>query len=94
MAFRKDPDDILDYTVDAEAWLAPVSDSIASVVWLSSDGITVGDAAPHLPTNTNTTATAWLFGGVLDAEEFATCRITTHGGRTKDFTVRLEIIEN
>lgn len=92
MAFKKDPDAVLDYSVDWSPWLVE-GDYIVSVEWVPSAGVTVGDVAPYLPTHTNTTATAWVFGGVLDADEFVICRITTFAGRVEDRTIRLLMVE-
>jgi hypothetical protein len=77
MAMLKDPNAVLDYTFDWTDWLTPVADVIVSVTWLPSTGITVSTTPP--PTHTSTTATAFASGGVLDADEFLTCRITTAG---------------
>lgn len=88
MAMKKDPNAVLDYTVDWTAWLAPISDSIVAVEWVTSAGIAFISA-----THTATTATAWISGGVVDADEFVTCRITTAGGRTDDRTIHLSMLE-
>lgn len=88
MAIKKDPDSILDYTVDWTDWLAPLADVIVSVEWLPSAGITVQSFS-----NTSATATAFVSGGVLDADEFVTCRITTAGGRTEDRTINFTMTQ-
>lgn len=84
--FKKDPNARLDYTVDWTLWLAPVSDTIASAVWVPSTGIVV-----DTPTHTATAATAWASGGVIDEAEYMTCRITTAAGRIDDRTVFFKI---
>lgn len=87
-AIPRDPDSILDYTVDWSNWLAPLADVIVSVVWVPSSGITVESFS-----NTSATATAFVSGGVADADEFVTCRITTAGGRTDDRTIHFSMFQ-
>lgn len=84
---QKDPDATLDYPFDWSQYLAPLADSIASVTWITSAGLTQSN-----PTHTPTKATIWLSGGVLGATEQCTCRITTAGGRTDDRTIYLKIV--
>lgn len=88
MAIKKDPNAVLDYVVDWTDWLAPLADVIVTVEWVPSAGITVVSSS-----NTSTTATAFCSGGVVDAEEFVTCRITTAGGRTDDRTIHFSMTE-
>lgn len=88
MAFKKDPNAVLDYTVDWGPYLTPLSDTIASVVWVLSSGITKVSQS-----NTATTATAFISGGVIDTTETLTCRITTNGGRVDDRSILLNITE-
>jgi len=87
--FKKDPDATLDYEFDWSAWLLPLSDTIASVDWILSDGLTlVADDFTVL------TATAFVSGGVLGTDETLTCRITTVSTppRVDDRTITLKII--
>lgn len=87
MAYKKDPDAILDYTFDWEPYLTPISDTISSVTWVVSSGITTSS-----PSHTTNTATVFVTGGVLDTTETLTCRIVTAGGRTDDRTISLKIV--
>lgn len=76
----KDPDSILDYTIDWSAWLADSgADTIASSTWVVAAGLTNNNA-----TRTSTTATVWLSGGTAGTTYRVTNRITTAGGRTAD----------
>ena len=86
-SYKKDPNAILDYTFDWGPYLLPLTDTISSVTWVVSSGITTSS-----PTNTTTTATVFVTGGVLDTTETLTCRITTAGGRTDDRTISLKIV--
>lgn len=85
--FKKDPDATLDYTVDWTAYLAAIADTITSVTWVLSPGITKASQS-----NTLTTATAFVSGGVEGETETLTCRITTAGGRIDDRTITLKIV--
>lgn len=85
--YKKDPNATLDYLFDWEAWLTEVSDTITSVDWVLSDGLTEVSSS-----NTTTGATIFVSGGVLDESETITCRITTAGGRIDDRTITLKIV--
>ena len=86
MAFKKDPQAVLDYSVDWAAWLG--TDTIASSLWVLSAGLTQMSKS-----HTSTMATVVLSGGVVGNEESATCRITTANGRVDDRTIFLNIVE-
>lgn len=79
----KDPNAVLDYTVDWEDWLG--SDTISSSDWIVSDGITEDSAS-----DTNTTATIWLSGGTAGRTYTITNRIVTAGGRTQDYSFQVK----
>jgi hypothetical protein len=85
---KKDPNATLDYSFNWAPWLAIVTDTIASVTWVKSVGLTIVSQS-----FTGTSATAFISGGVLGALESLTCRITTAGGRTEDRTIFLQIVE-
>jgi len=86
----KDPDEILDYTID---WGGSVElpgrtfgDTILTAIFTVPVGLTK-QSESHTPT----TATVWLAGGTLGATYEILCRITTAGGRTMDQTTKLSI---
>jgi hypothetical protein len=83
---RKDPGDVLDYAIDLADWLALVTDTIASVTWTYSAGLT-----KVTQSNTTTRATVWFSGGVDKALEWATGRIVTTGGRTVERTIQFQM---
>lgn len=85
MTFPKDPNAVLDYSVDWSRWLD--GDSIASSAWTVPIGL-----AKVTETNTDTKATVWLSGGSAGQSYPVTNRVTTTGGRTEDrtFTIRVE----
>ena len=86
-SFKKDPDAVLDYTVDWGPWLTGIADTIATVTWLPDTGLTVVSDS-----NTATTATAFVSGGTVNTIKSLTCRVTTAGGRTDDRTISLKIL--
>lgn len=86
-AYKKDPSATLDYEFDWSAWLLGVSDTIASVVW-----VTTGTLVKVSSSFTSLTATAFISGGTLGENETLTCRITTTGGRIDDRSVTLKIV--
>lgn len=85
MTFTKDPNAVLDYTIDWTRWLA--GDTIATSEWLVPIGL-----AKVADTKTASSATVWLSGGTAGQSCAVTNRITTTGGRTEDrsFTIRVE----
>jgi hypothetical protein len=91
MAFRKDPDAVLDYKWDWSAWLAAESDAISTSTFLPVDGLTFGTGGQS-PTHDSTTATVWLSGGTVGSSYEVTNRITTTGGRTDDRTARVDVV--
>jgi hypothetical protein len=76
----KDPDAVLDYTIDWTAWLADSgADTIASSSWTVPAGLTQNNA-----THSTLKATVWLSGGSAGTTYRVTNRITTAGGRTAE----------
>lgn len=82
----KDPDAVLDYSVDWSAWLD--TDTIATSAWTAATGITVDS-----DTNSTTIATVWLSGGTAGRNYAVTNRITTAAGRTDDRTIIIKVRE-
>ena len=78
----KDPQGLLDYLIDWEAFLD--GDFIDSVLWIVPDGL-VSEAETH----DNTTATIWLSGGITGMTYDVVCRVTTIGGRIDDRTIAI-----
>ena len=82
-AYVKDPNAVLDYTVDWADWLAS-GETIATVTWTVETGLTKDSN-----TNTNTTATVWLSGGTDGTKYTVACKIVTSASRTdeRSFTI-------
>ena len=85
--FLKDPDAVLDYSVDWSAWLVD-GDIIISSDWLPTTGITVVSSS----FSTNAT-TVWVSDGVAGNKYGITNRITTSGGRTDDRTIYIKVVQ-
>jgi hypothetical protein len=83
--FLKDPDAVLDYSVDWSKWLA--GDQIETSTWFVSDPA----LQPADDSNTTTRATVWLAGGVAGQSYTVTNRITTSGGRTDERSLVLQV---
>jgi hypothetical protein len=85
MTFTKDPNAVLDYSIDWTRWLA--GDQIAASEWIVASGPT-----KMADSKTATSATVWLSGGTAGQSYIVTNRITTAAGRTEDrsFTIRVE----
>lgn len=85
-SFKKDPDAILDYTVDWTEWLSAIADTITTSVWILDPSVTaVSDS------HTGTKATVFISGGTMETSVVITNRITTVGGRTDDRSITLKI---
>lgn len=86
MTFIKDPDAVLDYSVDWTLWLG--GDQIATSEWILEPDTGLESAAD---TSTTTKSTVWLRGGVAGTTYLATNRIVTVGGRTDDRTISIKV---
>lgn len=87
--FIKAPTDILDYEWDWSVWM-PTGDTIASVAWTVSSGITQ-ESSPA-PSHTNTSATVWIGSGTAGTTYTITCQITTTAGRVAQNTQSLNVL--
>ena len=82
--FEKDPDAILDYTVDWSRWLD--TDTILASQWTVPTGLTQVSSS-----NTSTSATAWLSGGTAGQAYTVANRITTADGRTDERSIVINV---
>jgi hypothetical protein len=82
----KDPDEVLDYSVDWTNRLA--GDTISTSAWslVTASGIVLGAAS-----NTTTKTTTFLSAGTEGATAIIRNRVTTAGGRTMDETISINI---
>jgi hypothetical protein len=80
----KDPNEVLDYTVD---WAARLDgDVIVTSVWTVPAPL-----VPSLESATGSATTVWLSGGVAGVIYPVLNRITTVAGRTMDQTTMLRV---
>jgi len=84
-SFEKDPEAVLDYTVDWEAWLD--GDTIYTSAWTVPTGITKDSDS-----NTTTTATIWLSGGTAGELYKVKNHIVTAAGREDDRTINIHVV--
>ena len=80
----KDPDEVLDYTVNWTARIDP--DTISTSTWLVPVGIT-----KNSDSHTTTVTTIWLSGGTIGTKYTLTNRIVTIGGRTMDQSIDIKV---
>jgi hypothetical protein len=91
----KDPDAILEYSVDWSSWLA-TGDTISTSNWVAETGLTVMGTPVPIVTGGNIT-TAWLAGGTAGNSYLVTNSIVTAlpspGGRTEDRSFVVKVAE-
>jgi hypothetical protein len=85
----KDPNEVLDYTVD---WTTRLDgDVIDTSTWILKSGdVTIG--AMSFDGGSGVTK-VWLSAGTVGVASEVTNRITTAGGRTMDQTIKIKIKE-
>lgn len=89
ITFTKDPNAVLDYTVDWTDWLSG-GEKIATSTWVVPAGITQDSVSKTL-----TTTTIWFSGGTVGSTYRITNRIVTDAGtpRTDDRSFNIQIFE-
>lgn len=83
----KDPDAVLDYSLDWSEWLM-VGDSLAVSSWLAEAGITIDSYARD-----GNVTTVWLSGGQAGRPYIVTNRVVTGGGREDDRSIVVYVTE-
>lgn len=83
----KDPDAVLDYSLDLAAWLTDIGDGLLSLAVIG-DGVTIDSHAID-----GTAVIAWVSGGTAGETATVTYRFTTGNGRTDDRSIYLKIRE-
>ena len=105
MSFKwpdKDPDDILDYSIDWSRFLD--GDTLSTVTWFCDDAdnvkqnfdtpATIINGLQHVSnSNSNTTATIQLSLGTAHTTYDLYCQIVTAGGLTAERKIRLRVRE-
>ena len=85
--FTKDPDAVLDYTIDWSDWLAS-GETISTSTWTIPTGLTEDSE-----TETTTTATVWLSGGTEGTSYTITNEIVTSQSRTANRSLYIRVEE-
>lgn len=83
----KDPDAVLDYTMDWSEWLETGDTITGTPTWTVPTGLTKASQS-----NTTTAATAWISGGVAGMNYLVACKIVTAGGRTDERSFRVKCV--
>ena len=86
-SFSKDPQAVLDYSIDWRDWLGD-TEVISTSSWTVESGLTEDSDS-----NTDTVATVWLSGGTDGNCYDVTNSITTDEGRTDNRTIMIEVKE-
>ena len=84
--FVKDPNAILDYSLDWAPWLD--GDTLTSSTWVVDSPLSVVSGSEVFD---NTTTSLFISGGVQGTSYTITNSITTAGGRTDDRSLELRI---
>jgi hypothetical protein len=84
----KDPNGVVDYSIDWSTYLEEDADTIETSTWTVPAGITKDSDS-----ETNTVTTIWLSGGTAGEIYPLLNRITTAGGRTQDQTINIRVAE-
>jgi hypothetical protein len=84
---NKDPDEVLDYSID---WSARLSDTdfITSSTWVN---LTSSGLIRYSSSSSSTITTIWFSGGTLDLSYIITNRVVTNEGRTMDQSAKIKI---
>lgn len=83
--FPKDPNAVLDYTLDWALWLN--GDTISTSTWTVPAGIT-----NVLATKTTTATTIWISAGTLATSYSVVNKIVTTNGRTEERTIVFALV--
>lgn len=83
--FPKDPNAVLDYTLDWSLWLN--GDTISTSTWTVPGGIT-----KVLDTKTATSTTVWMSVGTLATSYSVVNKIVTVNGRTEERTIVFALV--
>jgi hypothetical protein len=82
----KDPDEVLDYTVDWSQRLDGDTISTSAFTFETQAGL-----VKNTDSKTTTTTTVWLSAGTIDLTGVILNRIVTTGGRTMDQSLKLKL---
>lgn len=87
--FIKDPDAIMDFSVDYSLWITS-SDSLVNSIWFADSGISIVSSSVDAGTHITTVR---LSGGTVNGLYEVTNRISTANGLTTDRTLFIRVLE-
>jgi hypothetical protein len=85
--FVKDPNEVLDYTIEFDDLLALDSDTIDSI----DVNVTAGDVVLDASGNDDTTVTVWVSGGTVPTDCRVTATVTTAGNRVHERSIKIRV---
>lgn len=88
--FVKDPQEVLDYTIDWSQWLV-TNDTITAASVTAPSGITV--TSPVAIQHTTTATTVWVSGGTAGSSYDIAVHVTTNGGRQGERSITIQCKE-
>ena len=86
--FTKDPNAILDYSINWGDWFASTTEALNASTWTVDTGLTVDSDA-----RTTSIATLWVSGGTVGASYNCENQIETSLGRTDERSIRITIVD-
>jgi len=86
--FTKQPNDVLDYTVDLTKWMASGDTVSSATAAVSPSGLTIS-----VTNGTTSEPKVWASGGANGTEYQITLTVVTTGGRTKEFEFKIVVAE-
>jgi len=84
----KDPNALLDYSIDWTEWLATTTDTISASTWILPSALTEFTSS----FGTGTTI-IWISGGTAGEVYDVVNRINTTGGRQEDRTIQFTCVD-
>lgn len=89
-SFVKDPDEVLDYTLDWSVYL-PDGDTVQTASWTIPAGISESTEDGHEHSVNGKFTTVWLAGGTEPEDYLITCRIVSAQGRQVERTFEIAV---
>jgi hypothetical protein len=89
----KDPNDVLDYSLDWRTYRLVVGDNISASTWFTDSTGSPPDLTMDSDNFDADVTTVWLSGGVAGTTYIVTNRVTTDAGRSMDQSVKLKVKE-
>lgn len=88
--FDKDPNAVLDYSIDWSTWPLQTGETISTSTWTAGE-----TGAPTIGAHSidGTTTVVWLSGGTVGSTYSVVNRIITNQGRTEERTLLVRVVE-